>query len=131
MIVVDSSVLISNLREFDTLETRKFKSLTQGRVDAVLVGDIVLLEVLRGARSARHAESIESELRCFPVVTMLNADLAVRAASNYRKLREIGVTIRKTVDLIIGTFCIEHRYALLHHDRDFEPMRQHLGLQTA
>ncbi len=59
------------------------------------------------------------------------ADLAPRAARNYRKLRELGITIRKTADIIIGTFCIEHCHALLHDDRDFGPMEEHLGLMIA
>ena len=59
---------------------------------------------------------------------LLSAGLAPRAARNYRRLRELGVTMRKTADIIIGTFCIEHGHALLHDDRDFEPMQKHLGL---
>jgi predicted nucleic acid-binding protein len=62
---------------------------------------------------------------------MVGSMIAVRAASNYRALRTIGITIRKTIDLLIGTFCIENRYPLLHNDRDFRPMAQHLGLVTA
>ena len=62
---------------------------------------------------------------------LLGADLAPRAARNYRKLRELGITIRKAADIIIGTFCIEHRHALLHDDRYFAPMQEHLGLMVA
>lgn len=69
-------------------------------------------------------------LRQYAIVPLLNADLAPRAARNYRKLRELGITIRKTADIIIGTFCIEHRHALLHDDRDFAPMEEHLGLKV-
>jgi predicted nucleic acid-binding protein len=62
---------------------------------------------------------------------LLDPDLASLAAANYRKLRSLGVTVRKTADLIIGTYCIEHGQVLLHDDREFEPMRRHLGLLTA
>ena len=62
---------------------------------------------------------------------LLGADLAPSAARNYRKLRDLGITIRKTADIVIGTFCIEHRHALLHDDRDFVPMEEHLGLMAA
>jgi predicted nucleic acid-binding protein len=62
---------------------------------------------------------------------MVGAVFAVQAASNYRALRTNGITIRKTIDLLIGTFCIENGYPLLHNDRDFEPMVRHLGLMTA
>ena len=70
-------------------------------------------------------------MRRFTVVPLLDGDLAPRAARNYRKLRALGVTVRKTSDIIIGTFCIEHRHFLLHDDRDFAPMAEHLGLMVA
>lgn len=129
MLVVDSSVWIANLRGLDTPQVRK---LTQaGSAADVLVGDIILLEVLQGARNAAHALRMEQMLRAFDVATMLNPDLAVEAAANYRLLRSLGITVRKTADLIIGTYCIEHGHTLLHDDRDFEPMRVHLGLLVA
>jgi predicted nucleic acid-binding protein len=96
----------------------------------LLIGDIVLLEVLQGARDEAHAVRIAHELNQFDIVAMLDPEIAVRAAHNYRALRGRGITIRKTVDLIIGTFCIEHGHTLLHDDRDFDPMRTHLGLQV-
>jgi hypothetical protein len=99
--------------------------------EPILVGDLILLEVLQGARDEAHALRIERGLRRFDVVPLLDADLASRAARNYRKLRDLGVTVRKTADIIIGTFCIEHRCSLLHDDRDFTPMEKHLGLVAA
>ncbi|MGA7807081.1 MAG: hypothetical protein WCB02_20990 [Bradyrhizobium sp.] len=69
-------------------------------------------------------------MRQYAIVRLLDANLAARAARNYRRLRELGVTIHKTTDMIIGTFCIEHRHALLHDDRDFAPMEEHLGLKV-
>jgi predicted nucleic acid-binding protein len=97
---------------------------------AILVGDIILLEVLRGARDENHAARIEKEMRRFEILPLLDDDLAVLAAKNYRRLRGLGITIRKTADLIIGTFCIAHGHRLLHDDRDFDPMAAHLGLVT-
>ena len=97
----------------------------------IVVGDLILLEVLQGARSERHAAIIEQSLREFTIRSMLDDDLAVRAARNYRLLRERGVTVRKTIDVIIGTFCIREGHALLHDDRDFNPMAEHLGLRIA
>lgn len=70
-------------------------------------------------------------MRRFPVAPMLDADLAVRAARNYRLLRSRGIAIRKTADLIIGTFCMARDHLLLHNDRGFQPMAAHLGLQLA
>ena len=129
MILVDSSVWIAHLRGAWTPATAKLEAVA-GR-EPILVGDLILLEVLQGARDEAHAARIERGLRRFDVVPLLNADLAPRAARNYRKLRDLGITIRKTADIIIGTFCIERRYALLHDDRDFAPMEEHLGLIAA
>jgi predicted nucleic acid-binding protein len=96
----------------------------------VLVGDLILLEVLQGARDEIHATRIERALRRYAVVAMMDSKLASAAAQNYRALRHRGITIRKTVDLIIGTFCIEHGHALLHDDRGMTPMQAHLGLKV-
>ena len=99
--------------------------------EPILVGDLILLEVLQGARDDLHAARIERGLRRFEIVPLLDADLAPRAALNYRRLRDLGVTVRKTNDIIIGAFCIERRCSLLHDDRDFAPMEEHLGLVAA
>lgn len=128
MILVDSSVWIAHLRGRDTAGTRKLEELSAR--EPLLVGDLILLEVLQGARDETAAGRIERALREYIVVPLLSPDLAVLAAKNYRKLRSLGITIRKTADLIIGTFCIEHRHTLLHDDRDFDPMREHLGLKV-
>ena len=128
MIVVDSSVWIDHLNNQVTPEVRHLRTLV-GRT-AILVGDLILLEVLQGLRDGREAVLVERALRRFDVAPMLDPDLASRAAANYRRLRSHGVTVRKTADLIIGTFCIERGHALLHSDRDFLPMQVHLGLQA-
>jgi predicted nucleic acid-binding protein len=96
----------------------------------LLVGDLILCEVLQGLRSEREARLVERALRRVATVSLLDPDLAVKAAANYRSLRTKGVTIRKTVDLVIGTFCIERSHILLYDDRDFEPMVRFLGLQA-
>src|SRR5215469_10168604 len=82
--------------------------------------------IAAGARSAL----VERALRRFTTVSLLDLDLAIKAAANYRSLRAKGITIRKTVDLIIGAFCIERGHVLLHDDRDFEPMVRFLGLRV-
>jgi predicted nucleic acid-binding protein len=96
----------------------------------LLVGDLVICEVLRGVRSEAQARMVEERLREFELVTLADPDLAIKAAVNYRFLRGRGITIRSTIDLIIGTFCIERGHALLHSDRDFAPMERFLGLPT-
>ena len=128
MILVDSSVWIAHLRGHRTVATAKLE-VAAGQ-EPLLLGDLILLEVLQGARDGAHAARIEHGLRHYAIAPLLDADLAPLAARNYRKLRALGITVRKTADIVIGTFCIERRHALLHDDRDFAPMEEHLGLMT-
>lgn len=128
MILVDSSVWIAHLRGRTTPATVKLEAAAAR--EPLLVGDLILLEVLQGARDEVQVTRIERALRQYAIVPLLGADLAVRAARNYRRLRDLGITVRKTADVIIGTYCIEHRHALLHDDRDFAPMQKHLGLEV-
>jgi len=88
----------------------------------------MLCEILQGLGDDRAARRVESLLRRFQIVPMVGEAIAVAAARNYRLLRQRGVTVRKTIDLLIGTWCIENRRPLLHDDRDFRPMVKHLGL---
>ena len=129
MIIVDSSVWIDHLRQVVTNPVARFRTLMT-RAE-LLVGDLILCEVLRGVRSETEASAIEAAMRAFEIVPLCDRDLAVKAAANYRFLRSRGITIRKTVDLIVGTYCIERGHLLLHSDRDFEPMERFLGLRTA
>ena len=131
MIVIDSSVWIALLRRRDTPEVAELRNLAATQDDTILVGDLILLEVLQGAHDETHAARIERDLRQFPVVAMSNVDLAVQAALYYRHLRSIGITVRKTIDMAIATFCLAGNHRLLHTDRDFEPMEVHLGLENA
>jgi predicted nucleic acid-binding protein len=128
LIVVDSSVWIANLRDLDTRAVRLLRSIEDP--DDVIVGDLILLEVLQGARSQEHAVRIENDLRQFHIENMLDAELAVSAARHHRTLRDRGVTIRRTIVLIIGTFCIARSHVLLHDDRDFDAMAAHMGLRA-
>jgi predicted nucleic acid-binding protein len=128
MILVDSSVWIDHLRNVFTRPVRRLRQLVEQ--ERILVGDLILCEVLQGVRSETQAREVEAALRRFELVTLADPDLAVKAAENYRFLRRRGITIRTTVDLIIGTFCMERGHALLHSDRDFEPMERFLGLRT-
>ena len=129
MILVDSSVWIAHLRGSLTPATARLEAAVT--FEPILVGDLILLEILQGARDEPHAARIERGLRRFQIVPLLDADLAPRAARNYRRLRDMGITIRKTNDIIIGTFCIERGCLLLHDDRDFVAMEEHLGLVVA
>jgi predicted nucleic acid-binding protein len=130
VIVVDSSVWITNLRGTNNAAAFKLRALVDSNDDQLLVGDLILLEVLQGARDDAHAARIERNLRRYPIAPMLDERLTVRAAHNYRRLRARGITARKTIDMIIGTFCIEGDHRLLHDDQDFAPMAQYLGLEV-
>ncbi|TAL00141.1 MAG: PIN domain nuclease [Rhodospirillaceae bacterium] len=129
MIVVDSSIWIDHLNQKLTDQVLRLRDMIVSN-EPILVGDLILCEVLQGLSSNLEAKAVEQALRQFPTVAMLDPDLAVRAAANYRLLRGKGVTVRKTIDLIVGTFCIAHDHFLLHADRDFEPMQKYLGLRT-
>jgi predicted nucleic acid-binding protein len=130
MILVDTSVWIDHLNNDPTDQVLQLRELILTTPAMVLVGDLVFCEVLQGLSNDFESKRVEVALRHFNMVSMLTPDMAVRAAANYRLLRAKGVTVRKTIDVIIGTFCIEHDYVLLHDDRDFEPMRKYLGLRT-
>ncbi len=130
MIFVDSSVWIAQLRRENTPATRLLHALISEDGTQIMLGDLILLEVLQGARDDHHAARIEQILRRFPIDAMFNPAIATEAARNYRTLRREGVTIRKTIDMIIGTFCLTFGHHLLHDDRDFDPMARHLGLRV-
>ena len=129
MIVVDSSVWIAAFRGTVTPQSVRLQNIPRAR--DILLGDIVLLEILQGAQNDGNAANLQKRLAAFQVVPMLSHEIAVKAAENFRRLRAKGITIRKTADLIIGTYCIEHGHSLLHADRDFNPMAEHLGLRIA
>ena len=129
MILVDSSVWIASFRGVLTRETARLKAITDPA--EIILGDIVLLEILQGAVSDSNAANLQKRLAMFGVVALLSPEIAIKAAANFRMLRSKGTTIRKTPDLIIGTYCMEHGHSLLHADRDFDPMAEHLGLRIA
>ncbi len=88
----------------------------------------MLCEVLQGLDGESAARRVEALLRRFEIAPMAGEAIAVAAARNFRSLRRRGVTIRKTIDMLIGTWCIENRLPLLHNDNDFRPMARYLGL---
>jgi predicted nucleic acid-binding protein len=126
VIAVDSSVWIDFLNGRNAAHVRELRSILGA--DEIVVGDLMLCEVLQGLDSEKSAREVEMLLRRFQIVPMAGDAVAVQAARNFRSLRRLGITLCKTIDLFIGTWCIENRIALLHNDRDFAPMAQHLGL---
>jgi predicted nucleic acid-binding protein len=128
MIFVDSSVWIDYFNGRATRQTDLLDSLL-GQ-EPIIVGDLVLTEVLQGFRDDRDFSRAKSLFECLLFRPMLGKELAIKSAENYRCLRNKGITIAKTIDVMIATFCIENDLPLLHSDRDFEPMVRHLKLDT-
>ena len=129
MILVDSSVWIAHLRGMKTAGTAKLMAIDLEHTD-ILVGDIILMEVLMGCRDEADAARVHRDLGKFRMVTLGSPARAVAAAAHYRALRRLGFTTRTGIDILIGSWCITEGCRLLHDDRDFAPMEQHLGLRA-
>jgi len=128
VIAVDSSVWIDLFNGRPTRQTEVLDQLMADPEMPVLVGEIVMYEVLAGFRSQAEAERNRLLLESLILVSMLDFELVPRAVANYQRLRRRGIT-PGTIDMIIGTWCIETGAELLTGDRHFEPMRDHLGLR--
>lgn len=128
MTVVDSSVWIDYFNGIKNRETDQLDLLLAG--DVIVVGDLILAEVLQGFRSDQDFSDALAALTSLELVSMGGPGLAISAAQNYRTLRRLGVTVRKTIDVLIATWCIEFGQPLLYSDRDFDPCVEHLGLPT-
>ncbi len=128
MILVDSSVWIDFFNGTETLATKKLDSLLG--LQPICTGDLILTEVLQGFRQDQDYQAAKKLLCSLPVHAMLGVALSLKSAENFRTLRKQGITIRKTIDTMIATYCIENNLALLHSDKDFQPFQQLLGLQV-
>jgi len=126
VIVVDSSVWIDFLNGRSAPHVSRLRTVLGA--EEIIVGDLMLCEVLQGLSSEHAAREVEALLRRFEIVPMAGEAIAVTAARHFSALRKRGITIRKTIDLLIGTWCIENRRSLLHNDSDFQRMAMHLGL---
>jgi predicted nucleic acid-binding protein len=126
MVIVDTSAWIEYFRSG--------LSRVANKVDLCLdqylvgIGDLVYCEVMQGIRSPRERSEVSGLLLALPQFNMVGFSIAEKSASNYRLLRSKGVTVRKTIDVLIGTFCAEHGFQLIHHDSDFDLMAKHIGL---
>ncbi len=129
MILVDSSVWIDYFRGDRTLQTNKLDALLG--TELIGMGDLILAEVLQGFDRERDFNRARKLLTSFVIVELAGPDIAIQAARNFRTLRARGITVRKTIDTVIATRCIESAYPLLYSDRDFDPFCKHLGLQPA
>lgn len=129
MILVDSSVWIDFFRGVITAQTERLDGLLGS--EPLAVGDLILAEVLQGFGSDRDFAQARKLLTALDVVDIGGQDIAIQAARNFRALRARGVTIRKTIDTLIATRCLESDHSLLFSDRDFDPFVEHLGLRSA
>ena len=128
MTIVDTSVWIDYFRDSQTLET---VWLDTALPDQHLgLTDLILCEILQGIDDESESHSTERVLSRFEMVSTGGPALASVAATNYRFLRRRGKTVRKTIDCLIATFCIENACFLLHRDRDFDAFEEHLGLKV-
>jgi len=129
LILVDSSVWIDYFNGTITPQTEKLDGVL-GR-EPLAIGDLILTEVLQGFTDERDFNQVKRMLTSLMVVELGGQKIAIQAAKNFRALRRRGITVRKTIDTVIATRCIESGYTLLHSDRDFDPFAKHLGLRVA
>lgn len=129
VILVDSSVWIDYFIGNDSAEA-DFLDRTLGN-RAVAIGDLILTEILQGFRHEKDYKVAKKLLEELTVFELLGKKMAIKSADNFRKLRKKGITIRKTADVIIASYCIEHNLPLLFSDKDFQPFVEHLGLRNA
>ena len=129
MIVVDSSVWIDYFRGTPGPEADRLDALLGE--EALIVGDIILAEVLQGFRSDADFDTALALFDTLPTVEISGRELAIEAARNFRRLRVHGITVRKTIDTLIATWCILNDTRLLYSDRDFDPFAAHLKLRSA
>ncbi|MGH9631395.1 MAG: type II toxin-antitoxin system VapC family toxin [Bryobacteraceae bacterium] len=128
MIIVDSSVWIDYFKGAITPQTEKLDNLLGHELLAI--GDLILTEVLQGFADERAFNEVRKMLTALAVVELGGLEIAIQAARNFRALRKLGVTVRKTIDTLIATRCIESGYDLLYSDKDFDPFVKHLGLRA-
>ncbi|MDP1697966.1 MAG: PIN domain nuclease [Xanthomonadaceae bacterium] len=128
MILVDSSVWIDYFRGVATPQTDRLDALLG--TEPLATGDLILVEVLQGFADDKQFKQARKLLTALTLIDLGGHEIAIQAADNYRALRALGVTVRKTIDTVIATRCIHSGLTLLHSDRDFEPYVAHLGLRT-
>ena len=128
MILADTSVWI----DFFNGNENKYTDALDIHLDSstVVMGDLIFLEILQGFKNDKDYRQAKNALQALGQYEMLNSELALISADNYRQLRKKGITIRRTTDVIIATFCIESRLPLLFCDRDFIPFVEHLKMMS-
>ncbi|MEM6830906.1 MAG: PIN domain nuclease [Bacteroidota bacterium] len=126
--LVETSDWIDYFRGVESKETDLLDELLE--IDRLVIGDLILAELKQGCQSEKELKIINEVVGLLDYRDLVGRRIADKAAENYQFLRQKGVTVRKTIDVIIGTFCIEHDLFLLHSDRDFDPMENYLELKV-
>lgn len=128
MVIVDTSAWIEYLNGSRCRVVAKVDQCLEQ--DLVAIGDLIYCEIMQGIRSPRQRSQVSSLLLCLPQFDMVGFSIVEKSAANYRLLRSKGITVRKTIDVLIGTFCSEHGFQIVHHDSDFDLMAKHIGLDV-
>lgn len=126
MIMVDTSVWIDYFNGKESEKTDILDTLLAE--DDVVIGDLILLEILQGFRNDKDYNEAKEGLSNLDMYELFGKEMVDKCSDNYRSLRKKGITIRKTADVIIATFCLENNIPLLFSDRDFLPFVEHLKL---
>ncbi len=129
MIVADTSVWIDYVRGVRAPHTDLLDEALLH--DRVVTGDIIIAEFLQGFREEKDFQEAKQLMEYLEYRDFVGKEIALQAAQNFRTLRKNGITVRKTIDVIIATFCIENGFELIHNDHDFDPMEKLLGLKVA
>ena len=128
MIVADTSAWIDYVRGIDAPHTNLLDyELDHNRI---ITGDLIITEFLQGFRSEKDFQAAKEIMESLEYHDFVSNKIALQSAQNFRILQRSGITVRKTIDVIIATFCIENGFELLHNDRDFDPMEELLGLRV-
>lgn len=128
MIIADTSVWIDFFRGSDEPHVKQLENALIS--DRLYIGDLIIAELLQGVKNDKGAKEIREIISKLTAVNMVNESIAYKSAENYRTLRSNGKTVRKTIDMLIATFCIERGMTLIHNDRDFDPIEEILGLKV-
>lgn len=128
MLIVDTSVWIDYFNGTDNWQANYLEGSLLN--ETIFIGDLILAELLQGFKNDRDFNTVNEYFKTFECVTLGGKELALKVASNYRFMRSRGITVRKTVDMFIGTWCIENNAALLHNDKDFDVIATHLPLHV-
>ena len=128
MIVADTSAWIDYFRGVRAGHTDILDDVLA--TERIVIGDLIIVELLQGFKTDNDIKAVKSIIESLEYRDFAGRDIAFKSAANYRRLRAMGITVRKTIDVLIATFCIENGFALIHNDRDFDPFEAHLGLRV-